>query len=406
MTPAALTTQEGPAPPACDSQRTLRTFGTNLVTILVPDCKLARVVLASPGASPAVVSQRAWRALVRPLRADVVFSDVRSEPHSLVTSRTDESLPPAGDELVDILRTRILRGIDAGALRAGDRLPSARDWGAELGVDHRAVLAAARELAREGLVETRERGGVYVSSLHGTSGIPPLPEPWIVELLSQGLAREIPGPELGEWLRRCTETLRLRAAVITSTTDQALGLCRELRDDFGVEAECVTMSELPEAAAGADSAASFPLPLRRADLIIATQSHATRARALGEMLHKEVIVTDVRPDLVTGEWALLLRRPVYAVVATAQFGEMIRRFFAGVPGIENLHVLVFGEDDVSSIPAGAPTYVTQGVRARLGGVEIPGRILAAARTIAPASAREIFGFIVRSNLEALRRLAR
>lgn len=343
---------------------------------------------------------------MRRLAGGVVSRDaprtrLRSRP---LTTLGDRSA--AGEELVDVLRARILRGIEAAALRPGDRLPSAREWAAELRVDHRVVLAAVRQLGTEGLVETRERGGIYISERQqGGAGIPPLPEPWIVDVLAQGLTREIPVPELSEWLRRCTETLRLRAVVITTTEDQAFGLCRELRDDFGLEAEAVAPEELPESAT-TDSSTALPLPLRRADVIIATRAHEPRATTLGATLRKPVIVTDVRPDLVTGEWALLLRRPVYAVVATPQFGEMLRRFFAGVPGIENLHIVVFGTDDLATIPAGAPTYVTQHVRAHLAGVEIPGRILPAARTIAASSAREILAFVVRSNLEALRRLAR
>ena len=307
-----------------------------------------------------------------------------------------------------MLRARVLRGIEAGALRPGDRLPSARDWAGELKLDHRAVLAAVRQLAGEGLVETRERGGIYVSNRQQSGGgVPPLPENWIVDVLAQGLTREIPVPELSEWLRRCTETLRLRAAVITATADQAFGLCRELRDDFGLEADAVALDEIPDAASTDDvGAADVPLPLRRADLIVATRAHERRAREIGALLHKPVIATDVRPDLVTGEWALLLRKPVYAVVASQQFGEMLRRFFAEVPGVENLHIVVFGADDLSLIPSGAPTYVTQHVRAQLAGVQIPGQILPAARTIAAASAREILAFVVRSNLEALHRLAR
>lgn len=326
----------------------------------------------------------------------------RDHPGNPLTDSADRPLD--AEELVDVLRARILRGIEASALRAGDRLPSARDWAAELKLDHRVVLAAVRRLAAEGLVETRERGGIYVSDRQGGEGVPPLPESWIVDVLAQGLTREIPVPELSEWLRRCTETLRLRAVVLTTTADQAFGLCRELRDDFGLEAESVTPDEIPEP--GADGSASYPLPLRRADVIVATRAHEARARALGLTLHKPAIVTDVRPDMVTGEWALLLRRPVYAVVATPQFGDMLRRFFAEVPGIENLHIVVFGQDDLAAIPAGAPTYVTQHVRANLAGAEIPGRILPAARTIAPSSAREILAFVVGSNLEALRRLAR
>lgn len=311
------------------------------------------------------------------------------------------------EALADLLRGRILRAMEVGALEPGDRLPSAREWAAELRLDHRAVLAAVRLLAGEGLVETRERGGIYLSRRQsGGAGIPPLPETWITDVFVQGLTRQIPAPELGEWLRRCTETLRLRAAVITTTADQAFGLCRELRDDFGLDAEAVTPDELPASNDGADPGVALPLPLRRADLIVATRAHEARVRPLGVMLRKRVVVTDVRPDLVTGEWALLLRQPVYAVVATPQFGEMLRRFFADVPGVENLHVVVYGRDDLTAIPPGAPTYVTQHVRANLAGVSVPGRILPAARTIAAESAREIVAFIVQSNIEAMRRLAR
>lgn len=302
--------------------------------------------------------------------------------------------------IVDTLRGRVLRGLQAGTLRPGDRLPSARELAVEFAVDFRLVLAAYKELGTEGLVDLRPRGGIYVAARPaGERGLPPLPEAWFADVLTQGLAREIPAPELHEWLRRCTETLRLRAVAIASTSDQVHGLCRELRDDFGLEADAVLMSELtaPEA---------LPLPLRRADLVVTTGAHEGRLRALAAELRKAIVVIDVRPELQGGEWALLLRRPVYAVVATKEFGEMLRRFYAEVPGIENLRVLVYGRDDLESIPEGAPTYLTQGVRSQLGDARIPGRVLPAARTIAAASAREIFAFIVRSNIEAMSRLAR
>lgn len=301
------------------------------------------------------------------------------------------------EEIVEVMRGRILRGLEAGTLAQGDRLPSGRDLAAEFEVDHRVVLSAYRTLARERLVEMRTRGGVYVAERHGRGGLPAIPALWLATVLADGLIREIPAPDLHEWLRRCTETLRLRAAVVATTTDQLYGLCRELHDDFGLEADSVLASELTND--------RIPLPLRRADIIVTTAAHAERVRALGATLQKPVQVIEVRPDLIVGEWAMLLRRPVYVVVATPEFGTMIRDFFASVEGIENLHLVVLGRDDVSSIPADAPTYVTQGVRAKLAGVRIPGRILPTARTISAKSAREIFGFIVDSNIEAMSRLA-
>ena len=250
----------------------------------------------------------------------------------------------APDDLLDTLRGRVLRGLQAGTLREGDRLPSTRALVAEFDVDHRAILAAYQRLAAEGLVELRERGGIYVARRRiATPGVPPLPEDWFVDVLTEGFAREIPGPDLSEWLRRCTETLRLRAAVIASTVDQLAGLGRELRDDFGLEADGVLAEELR---AVGDGGGQAPLPLRRADLLVTTEAHAAAVRRLGAELRKPAIAIEVRPDIVAGEWALLLRRPVYAVVATAEFGEILRRFLADTPGAENLHILFFGRDDV------------------------------------------------------------
>jgi DNA-binding transcriptional regulator YhcF (GntR family) len=128
------------------------------------------------------------------------------------------------EAIVDTLRGRVLRGLQAGTLRAGDRLPSARELASEFDVDHRLLVAAYRQLEVEQLVELRPRGGAYVMARpQGERGLPPLPEGWIVEVLVEGLGRELPAPELHEWLRRCVETLRLRAVVIATTDDQGYG---------------------------------------------------------------------------------------------------------------------------------------------------------------------------------------
>ena len=311
-----------------------------------------------------------------------------------------ESMDVSRELIVDTVRGRVLRGLQVGTLEPGDRLPASRELAAEFDVDYRLVIAAYKSLAEEGLVELRSRGGIYVAAA-GTSerGIPPLPERWLAEVLVEGLAREIRGPELHEWLRRSVETLRLRAVAITTTRDQAYGLCRELRDDFGLEADVLLADVVREPG-------EAPLVLRRADLLVTTEAHADWVRERASALRKTAIVIEVRPELSRGEWALLLRRPVYAVVASVEFGEMLRRFYAEVPGIENLRVIVHGRDDLQQIPAGAPTYVTQRVRALLGDTKVPGRLLPPVRTIAASSAREIFAFIVRSNIEAMSRTAR
>lgn len=307
-------------------------------------------------------------------------------------------MPISPESIAEILRERVLRGIRAGTLEPGRRLPSARELVAEFNADTRVILAAYRQLADDGLVEIRERGGVYVRPGVDGGSSPALPVKWFADVFAEGISRGISSADLAECMRRLVETVRLRAIVVSTTEDQVAGLARELRADFGLNAEGFPASVLQ--ASGLHHAA-----LKRADVIIATGGHVELAADLGRQFAKPTLSIDVRPDLIIGEWAMLLKRPVWAVVATAEFGAMLRRFFAHVPGIENLHVLVHGRDDLAQIPLGAPTYVTHRVREALGVTPIRGRILPPARTISTESAREIFDFIVRANYRAQQAIA-
>jgi DNA-binding transcriptional regulator YhcF (GntR family) len=303
------------------------------------------------------------------------------------------AMPNTPETIAEILRDRIVRGIRAGTLEPGARLPSARELVSEFNVDNRIILAAYKQLAADGLVTIRERGGVYVQHAPGGASQPSVPVKWFADVFAEAVARGIASDDLAECMRRLVETVRLRAIVISTTEDQVAGLARELREDFGLNAEGFPAAVLT--GSGLHQAA-----LKRADVFIATSGHAALAESLGTEFAKPVLTIQVRPDLIIGEWAMLLRQPIWAVVATAEFGDMLRRFFASVPGIENLRVLVHGRDDLSEIPLGAPTYVTHRVREALDVTPIRGKILPPARTISTDSAREIFDFIVRANYRA------
>ena len=277
----------------------------------------------------------------------------------------------------------------------GDRLPSARELEKEFDTDHRIILDAYREMVEEGLVEMRARGGIYVAAPPGFhEGVPAISATWVVDLLTQGFSREIPIPELHEWLRRSVETLRLRAVVAAATEDQIGGLVRELRDDFGLEASGMDVALLR-------NQDDLPIELRRADLLVAIEAYAADVARLASKLQKPCITITVRPDLIGGEWRLLLRKPVYVIVADERFIDVLQRFFSGTPHAANLRPLVIGRDDLDTIPVGASVYLTQKAKELLGQTRIQGRVLPAARTISIDSAREIIDFIVRANLRAL-----
>ena len=299
----------------------------------------------------------------------------------------------ARDRIADILRGRILRGLHAGALRRGERLPSARELRSEFEVDHRTIIAAYRLLDAEGLVELRPRGGVYVASDFGDGSVPLPSAKWLTDIFTQAITREIPLLELHEWMRRAISTLRIRAVAVQGTEDQIAGVCRELRDDYGLDAVGIDAELLKRG--------DPPQEVRYADLFVTTPGYEEPTRVLAARFGKPLIVAELRPDLIGGEWRLLLKKRVYVIVRDERFVEALRVFFQGVPGAENIHALVLGRDDIDSIPYDAHVYVTRSARDALGTRTVRGRLLPSTRLFSDQSARQIVEFVTRANLRAM-----
>ncbi len=298
-------------------------------------------------------------------------------------------------QITSILRQRAVRALQTGTMQSGDRLPSTRQIAVELDVDPRVVLSAYRELAAEGLVELRERSGVYVAPQSTASASAPgMAENWVVDIFAQAIAREVSPDTLLEWLQRSLTSCRLRAGVVAGSADQLLGLCRELEADYGFESDGVIAAALEE---GAET----PATLDKLDLLVTTDAHAAVVRELGARSGTPIIVVDVRADLIGREWLDLLRQPVYVIATDVSFIVLLRNFFNHTPGAANLRPVLLGRDSLSSIPAGATTYITQSARERLGDTLIPGRVVPPARVFGPETARELLTFVVRKNWEAI-----
>ena len=297
------------------------------------------------------------------------------------------------DDIANQLRERVLSGLASGRLTRGDRLPSARELAVELDADPRVVLAAYRVLAGDSLVELRQRSGIFVAAPPRPVGVPILSAPWIVDVLTEAVTRGVPAMEVPRWVRLSLESVRLRAVVVAATIDQVAGMVGELRDSFGVEATGVEGGNVTASAISG----------RAPDFVVATAGSAAEARVAAEAFGAPLLIAGVRTDLIGGEWRKLLGTPVFVVVADARFGETVRAFFADTPGVANLTILVAGRDDVSTIPANAPTYLTRAARDRLVGATLPGRSVTSARVFDASSVREILGFVVRANLAAIER---
>jgi hypothetical protein len=197
---------------------------------------------------------------------------------------------------------------------------------------------------------------------------------------------------LGEWLRRCTTTRRLRAAVVALSSDQLEGLCGELRELYGVDA-------VPFAPAVLDAPA-VPTELAATDFVVTEAAYADALRARMTPLGKRVLVAGIRADLDT-HWDLLRRtQPVYVVVTDPRT-ELLLSQAAGAHA-DRVKAVVIGRDEISHIPPDAPVYVTRSARQRLGATPIPGVPIPAARSFDAASSIEILRLIVTTNLRAMR----
>jgi DNA-binding transcriptional regulator YhcF (GntR family) len=297
-------------------------------------------------------------------------------------------------EIVDVMRRRVLGGVGAGALRRGDRLPSARELAAEFDVDPRLVLAAYRVLSTEGLVDIRRRSGIYVAATPEVAGGPPVvAEGWLVDVLYQGIEHGIMAPRLGEWLRRCMTSRRLRAAVVAGTADHIEGISGELREDYGVDT-------IPFSAEVLEPPMRTPNELAAADFAVTPEQYVDALRRVLRPLGKRVIGAPIRTELDPELRLALARDTVHALVVDPRSAAIVRATAGEYASRVQVHVV--GQDDLRSISDGAALYVTRSARQRLGAARLPGRVLPPTRLLAPSVGREVLALIVEANLKAMR----
>lgn len=290
--------------------------------------------------------------------------------------------------IADSIRQRVVRGVETGALVPGERLPGTRELAAEFGADPRVVAAACRLLAAEGLVEIRPRSGLYVAAPQEPGDVVPAHRrEWLAETLWAGVTRGIAVEALQELLERLT-TSRVPVAVIATTIDQTMGMARELRADYAVDAYPVLAERVAPRHA-------LPRGVTRARLLVTTDAHAAWVGRLAARRGVPHIVASIRPDILGSEWLSLLRSPVYVVAADHRFLRLVRdRLLQGVPGAENVRLLRADRAELSRIPDDARVYVTQAARAQLGRAVIPGRHIPPERFFGDDCVREILRMIV------------
>lgn len=296
-------------------------------------------------------------------------------------------------ELAELLKQRFFSGMHLGLLRPGSRLPSVREIELELGIDRRTVLRAYRELEREGLVELRQRSGIFFSgSASGVPGLPP-PAEWAVDVVAQGMKMGIPPSQFAARFETYLSSRPLRALCVECNADQVESLCAEMASDYGFEANGADVDELLAESTPRDG-------LRKADLVVTTQFHAGEAKDLAARVGRPWIAVSLRTDIFAAIARLLPSGPVYFVVTDIRYATKLHKIFRTVRGGSAFHALVIGRDDVSIVPDSAPVYITRAARPKLQDKTLLHRVIPEERTFSMASAREIVSLVIGSNSAA------
>lgn len=202
--------------------------------------------------------------------------------------------------IVDRLREQIASATYVGHLHPGDRLPSIREITRTYGAPFRAVVSAYEILAAEGLIETRERSGVYLASHE-----PPMGElvsetaHWVVQVLAGAFEQQIRIPQLPDLIRLWSAAVPLRCACIESTVDHRTMLSVEAKRQFGLKTQTVARDHLPTYNPGdAVNPRMLPEVVREADLLLTTVFHTSAVQAVARALGKPMIGVTLHPAAV------------------------------------------------------------------------------------------------------------
>jgi hypothetical protein len=297
-------------------------------------------------------------------------------------------------EVAAALRQRLLSGLHLGMLRPGGKLPTVRELARELRADPRVVLAAYQQLEKEGIVELRQRSGIYVAPVGRLTGTElALEAGWVVDAALEGLRRGIPAPQYPRRIEQYLTRLPLRAACVECNQDQIASLSAELQADYGFEVTGVDVEDL--------ASGTPPAAVRGADLVVTTPFHAGVVAELAERAGKSWVAASLRVDVYAEIARLLPTQGVYFVVSDATYATKLHGIFGHVPGAVNFLALVHGRDDLRRIPDDAPTYITAIARERLDDARLLARVMPERRALSTESAREILTFVVRANMTAM-----
>jgi DNA-binding transcriptional regulator YhcF (GntR family) len=258
-----------------------------------------------------------------------------------------------GRVMVEVIRERIVGALHVGALRAGDRLPSIRQTAREFAVTPYAVLQCYAELEVEGLVERRERSGVFVAEFEiATAAALPETGAWLTEVLTQACQHQVKIPHLPDLIRRWTSAVRVRCACVESCLDSRIALGLEVSQQFGIEANEV-------------AATAKTTTIRDADIVITTAYHAAQVGSLAAELGKPLLIATISPLILSAALSHLRERDLTVICVDSTYGERLRSLHGGAYRNRVRVITIDDKRAVAELDRSEPVLLTPAARQRL-----------------------------------------
>ncbi|MGQ0816321.1 MAG: GntR family transcriptional regulator [Gemmatimonadota bacterium] len=304
-------------------------------------------------------------------------------------------------QALDTLRTRIVSDIHSGHLDSGDRLPSYREVAAEMGLDLRAVARIFDALNREGLLEIRDKQGIFVATQQRLGGrVLAETARWFMAVLRDAWTRRIPIPRFAAFAHECVATVPVRGACIESTQDQLVSLCTELKHDFGIETSAVHASLLTTSS---HEPQELPPEITSADFLISTLFHAAGLRSLANALGKPLVTVRLDPRIAQAFERRVNEGELIVVCVDPNFVERVR-LVVGDHYSERVHgVRAADREAVARLDRDQPVLITRAAREQLHDVALPPNVIPAnVPILSSETATELIELILQRNLEAMR----
>lgn len=305
--------------------------------------------------------------------------------------------------LTQKLRESIVGKLHLGLLHTGDRLPSIREVAEAEGANPRTVAKAYRTLETEGLVEIRERGGVYVAHQERLGG-KFLSETarWMIEVLVQARRRQIDVPAFHDLVRRCTALVKVRCACVEVTIDAMAAYVRELEEAWGFQVEQIYL-DLPAGTQDERLSEAREAELKErfehVDVVATSALLAPVLRSIALAAEKPLAVLTLHPEITEAVRRKLQTGRITIVGVDPRFAERFRRTFVPGPGTHLEFIRARERAAVAALDSGEPALVTAAARDLLGDAAPPA-LSAPSPLLSPETERELAEVVVEVNRRA------